>query len=142
MRVLGLDYGDRRIGVAVSDPTGIAITGLADITWNGADLDPVLARLSAILADYAEETPVERIVVGLPLTADGSEGPAARKVRGFMEELARRLNLPVDGADERHTTEDARAHLRETGWSGPKKKKKLDVMSAILILRGYLDGKR
>ena len=143
MRILGIDYGDRRIGLAVCDPTETAVTGLPTVEWDGEDVDALVRRLSEILAGYAGDgSPVERIVLGLPLRADGTEGDAARKIRRFGERLSTALGLPLDAYDERHTTEDSRAALRGTGWSGKKKKTKLDVMSAILILRGYLDAKR
>lgn len=143
MRVLAVDYGDRRIGLAVSDPTQTVATGLPNLEWDGRDAETVFARLRDMVADYADGgTPIGRIVVGLPLAADGSEGPSARKVRRFMAALTAAVGLPVEGFDERHTTEEARKALRDTGWSGKKKKRKLDVMAALLILRGYLDSQR
>lgn len=142
MRLLCIDYGLRRMGLAVCDPTEIAVTGLPNLEWDGIDLEPVWDRLQGILDGYREDAPVGRLVVGLPLRADGTEGDAAARIRRFVAELERRLGLPVDTFDERHTTEDARAALRDTRWSGKRKKAKLDVMAAILILRGYLDSKR
>lgn len=142
MRILGIDYGDRRVGLAVSDPTGIAVTGLPTTEWDGKDVEGLFRKIAAAIADYAEDAPVEKAVLGLPVRADGTDGPAALKVRSFGERLSQALGLPVDYFDERHTTEESRAALRATGWSGRKKKGKLDVMSAILILRGYLDARR
>ncbi len=143
MRILGIDYGDRRIGLAVSDPTQTAVTGLPTLHWDGQDLEAVCRELSGILAGYAEDgSPVGRIVLGIPLRTDGTEGPAAQKIRRFGERLAQTFDTPVDVYDERHTTEESRAALRPTGWSGKKKKAKLDMMSALLILRGYLDARR
>ncbi len=142
MRILGIDYGDRRVGLAVCDPTQIAVTGLPTVEWDGSDLQALARKLAAAIADYAEDSPVERIVLGLPVRADGTDGPAALKVRAFGSRISETLGIPVDYFDERHTTEDSRIALRPTGWSGKKKKEKLDVMSAILILRGYLDARR
>lgn len=142
MRILSIDYGDRRMGLAVCDPTGIAVTGLPTIEWDGKDVEGLFRKIAAATADYAEDSAVEKVVLGLPVRADGTDGPAALKVRAFGGRLSQALGLPVDYFDERHTTEESRAALRPTGWSGKKKKGKLDVMSAILILRGYLDAGR
>lgn len=142
MRVLCLDYGLRRIGLAVSDPTRTVATGLPSLEWDGRDLEPAYETLQTIVDGYADNGPVETLLLGIPLAADGSEGASAKRIRAFGEKLGARLGLPVEYQDERHTTEDARIALRDTGWSGKKKKQRLDVMSALLILRSYLDARR
>ena len=142
MRVLCLDFGLRRIGLAVSDPTRTVATGLPNLEWDGKDLEPVFEALQLQVDDYADNGPVALLLLGMPYKADGTEGDSAKRIRAFGEKLGARLNLPVEYQDERHTTEDARAALRDTGWSGKKKKTKLDVMSALIILRAYLDTLR
>lgn len=135
-RILGIDWGERRVGVALSDPLGITAQPLAFLPGgNEGDLLDALARL-------VEEREVERVVVGVPLHMSGARGARARKTEAFMARLAKRLSVPVEGWDERLSTAAAERSLREMGLSGKKRRRKLDVASAQLILQGYLDRQR
>jgi putative Holliday junction resolvase len=132
---LGIDPGDARIGVARSDPTGFLATPVETVRRGKGDL----ARIAAILA---EEEAVE-VVVGLPRSLSGREGPAAVKVREFAAGLARRLApVPVRLVDERMTTVSAEAMLRDQGRKGGKRRAVVDQAAAVLILQHALDTER
>ena len=133
MVILGLDYGDRRIGAAVTDPLEIAATALETIerTPDGSEFDE-LGRL-------IEERGVDRILVGLPLRMDGSEGIQVRKVRSFVKDLKQRFpQVEVETSDERLTSAQAHRALSEAGASNRVRKRNVDSMSAQLILNRYL----
>ena len=134
MRIMGLDFGDKRIGVAVSDPTGLIAQGLA-VLERGKSLKADLLRLR----DLAEKNEVETIVIGLPRNMDGSLGPQAEKVRMFGQKLAGLLDLPVKYWDERLTTMAAEKLLIQADVSRARRRKVIDKMAASLILQGYLD---
>lgn len=132
---LGIDPGDARIGVARSDPTGYLATPVETVRRGKGDL----RRLQAILA---EEEAVE-VVVGLPRSLSGREGPAAEKVRVFAGALARRIApVPVRLVDERLTTVSAEAMLRDRGKKGGKRRAVVDQAAAVLILQHALDNER
>ena len=132
---LGLDPGDARIGVARSDPTGFLATPLETVKRSRSDL----ARLAEIVV---EEEAVE-VVVGLPRSLSGREGPAAVKVRAFAARLARRVApVPVRLCDERLTTVSAEAMLRDRGRTGSKRRAVVDMAAAVLILQNALDTER
>ena len=132
MRALGLDYGSRRIGAAVSDELGIAAHPAPTIECDGEELD----RIAALVRERA----IGIIVVGLPLRMDGTEGPAARKVRGFAKQLRRRVrDVPVMLTDERLTTAQAHRALSEVGARRRERRREVDRMAAQLILQRYLD---
>ena len=132
---LGLDPGDARIGVARSDPTGFLATPLETVRRSRSDL----ARLAEIVV---EEEAVE-VVVGLPRSLSGREGPAAVKVRAFAARLARRVApVPVRLCDERLTTVSAEAMLRDRGRTGSKRRAVVDMAAAVLILQNALDTER
>jgi putative holliday junction resolvase len=132
---LGIDPGDARIGVARSDPTGFLATPVETVRRGKGDL----ARIAAILA---EEEAVE-VVVGLPRSLSGREGPAAAKVREFASALAHRLApVPVRLVDERMTTVSAEAMLRDQGRKGGKRRAVVDQAAAVLILQHALDTER
>lgn len=132
---LGLDPGDARIGVARSDPSGFLATPVETVRRGKGDL----ARLAKILA---EEEAVE-VVVGLPRSLSGGEGPAAAKVREFAAALARRIApVPVRLVDERLTTVSAEAMLRDRGRKGSKRREVVDMAAAVLILQHALDSER
>ena len=133
MRILALDYGERRTGVALSDPTGTIATGLDTIEH--ADADEAVEAVAALV----EEHGAGRVVVGLPLNMDGSEGPQARKVRSFVKVLSRRVDVPVETVDERLTTSEAHDVLSQAGATNRVRRSNVDRMSAQLILRRYLD---
>ncbi len=132
---LGIDPGDARIGVARSDPSGMLATPVETVRRGKGDL----ARLVRILAD---EAAVE-VVVGLPRSLSGGEGPAAAKVREFAGRLARRVApVPVRLVDERLTTVSAEAMLRDRGRKGGRRRAVVDQAAAVLILQHALDTER
>jgi putative holliday junction resolvase len=132
---LGLDPGEARIGVARSDPSGFLATPVETVARGAGDL----ARIRAILA---EEEAVE-IVIGLPRSLSGGEGPAAARVREFAGTLARQVEpVPVRLCDERLTTVAAEAVLREQGRKGKKRRAVVDQAAAVIILQHALDTER
>src|SRR5712671_7695671 len=135
-RVLGLDVGSRRIGVAVSDPLGITAQGLETLQRRNKRTD--LAALEQVIREYS----VREIVVGLPLRMSGAEGTQSGKMQVFAEELRKKFRLPVHLWDERLTSAEANRLLRETELSIEKRAKAVDRMAAILILQGWMEGRR
>jgi putative Holliday junction resolvase len=132
---LGIDPGDARIGVARSDPSGMLATPVETVRRGKGDL----ARITQILA---EENAVE-VVVGLPRSLSGREGPAAVKVREFALDLARRVApVPVRLCDERLTTVSAEAMLRDRGRKGAKRRAVVDQAAAVVILQQALEIER
>ena len=132
---VGIDPGDARIGVARSDPSGYLATPVETVRRGGGDL----ARLARIVD---EEEAVE-VVVGLPRSLAGGEGPAATKVRAFAARLSRRVApVPVRLVDERLTTVSAEAMLRDQGRKGGKRRAVVDQAAAVLILQHALDTER
>jgi putative Holliday junction resolvase len=132
---LGIDPGDARIGVARSDPSGFLATPVETVRRGRGDL----ARIAEILA---EEEAIE-VVVGLPRSLKGGEGPAAAKVRVFAADLARALApVPLRLVDERLTTVSAEAMLRDRGRKGAKRRAVVDQAAAVLILQHALDTER
>ena len=136
MRVLGLDVGDRRVGVAISDETGTVAQGRGVYPRRGMEED--LSHFAAL----CRREGVERVVVGLPLNMDGIEGEQARKAREFGEALARRTGLPVEYLDERLTTVEADRVLSQAGLSERRKRRVRDELAAVLILQAWLDRAR
>lgn len=132
MRIAALDVGEARIGVAVSDELGITAQGIGVVRRVGGRRD--LEALGALLAPY---TP-ERLVVGLPLKMDGSEGLQVTKVRAFAERVAAHLGLPLEYWDERLTTVAAERALLEADVSRRRRRELVDKVAASLILQGYL----
>jgi putative Holliday junction resolvase len=136
MRGLGLDVGERRIGVSLSDPEGILAMPLTVVDVRTEE--EALERNAAL----AREHEVDRVVVGLPLSMDGSMGLQAQRVTAFAETLAERMEIPVDTWDERLSTVAAGRALTEAGVKRGKKRKRLDSAAACIILQGYLDRSR
>lgn len=134
-RVLALDPGTRRVGVAVSDPLGITAQPHSVLDAEDPDLMGQIARLGADLG-------VERIVVGLPVSLNGTEGPAAATARTFAAAVAGATGLPVDLADERFTSVSAERVLVEAGLSGRRRRAVRDRVAAAVLLQAYLDGGR
>jgi putative pre-16S rRNA nuclease len=132
-RILGLDVGSRRIGIAVSDPLGITAQGLATLERRNKRHD--FEYLARVIRDYE----VKEIVVGLPLRMSGAEGTQADKMHVFAEELRRRFQLPVHLWDERLTSAEANRLLRETDLSIEKRGKAVDRMAAVLILQAWME---
>lgn len=135
-RVLGLDVGSRRIGVAVSDPLGITAQGLDTLERRNKRHD--FQHLRDVIRKYE----VNQIVVGLPLRMSGEEGIQADKMQSFAEELRKRFKLPVHLWDERLTSAEANRLLRETELSIEKRGKAVDRMAAVLILQGWMENRK
>jgi len=132
-RILAIDYGRARHGLAVSDALGLASHPLPALQRAGDAAD--LQALRAVLA----ERDVRRVIVGLPLNMDGSEGPMAREVRAFATALGAALALPVELEDERLSTDEAEQFLRDAGLRPGERKKLRDSVAAAVILRGVLE---
>jgi putative pre-16S rRNA nuclease len=132
-RVLGLDVGSRRIGVAVSDPLGITAQGLETLQRTTKRRD--FEHLQRVIQQYD----VREIVVGLPLRMSGAEGIQSDKMQVFAEELRKRFRLPVHLWDERLTSVEANRLLREADLSIEKRGKAVDRMAAVLILQGWME---
>ena len=132
MKILAIDYGDARTGIAVSDLTG-SIVGYTTVihSWNREKTVSEICRL-------VRERSAQRVVMGFPRNMDGSEGPRAELYRTFAAELEAALGMPVRLWDERRTTVEAHAILSETGYHGRKRKNTVDAVAASLILEGYL----
>ena len=134
MKILGLDYGEKRIGLAVSDETGTMAQGLITLTRKNRQAD-----LQA-LAGVMETQQIERIVVGYPLRIDGTAGIQCEKVKRFAELLERTFHLPVICWDETFSTKEAEQMMIEMKVKRTKKRKMVDRIAASIILQDYLDG--
>ena len=134
-RVLGLDVGARRIGIAVSDPLGITAQGLETLHRKNKKYD--FSFLHRVIRDYG----VVEIVVGLPLRMSGAEGIQAEKIQAFADDLRKHFKLPVHLWDERLTSAEANRLLRETDLSIEKRGQAVDRMAAILILQGWMESR-
>jgi len=133
-RILALDVGSKRIGVAISDPLGITAQGLDTIQRQNKRRD--LEALGRVLAKYA----VREIVVGLPLRLSGAEGTQSEKMRRFADDLHAQFGLTVHLWDERWTSTEANRLLRETDLSIKKRGQAVDRMAAILILQSWMEA--
>jgi len=135
MRIMALDYGDRRIGVAMSDPMGIIAQGYDVISSRGEEND-----INAI-CEIVKKEHVEEIVLGLPYNMNGSEGFRAEKTRAFAEALGSKTDVPIKFLDERLTTREAEQVLIMHGTRRENRKKVIDKMAATIILQTYLSMK-
>ena len=132
MRVMGIDYGDARTGVAISDAGGTLVGQTRVVShWDPAEVARQVAAL-------AQETGTERLVVGLPRNMDGTEGPRAQICRDFAARLQELTGLEPVLWDERRTTVDAHRILSQAGKRGKKRRQVVDAVAASLILEGYL----
>ena len=142
MRKLGLDVGDKTIGVAVSDALDITAQGITTIERVGIKKD------TGRILDYIKEYGCDTVVIGLPLKLDGTDSPQTEKVREFRQKLENKLNgsgmnhVKVDYYDERLTTVMAEKVLIEADLRRNKRKEIIDRQAAIIILQGYLDSKQ
>ncbi len=134
MRILGIDYGDVRIGIAVSDLTGMIAQSAGVIS--GRDEGKRLGELDSYFEKYKPET----VVLGYPLNMNGTKGERAEKSEAFAELLKSRYNVKVVLWDERLSSMAAHRTLEEAGISGKKRKGKVDPLAAAFILQGYLDS--
>jgi len=132
MRIMAIDYGDQRIGLAVSDPLGL----LCGEAWTMEEWNE--ERASLRISEEAKKRGVETLVLGLPKNMDGSEGPRAEKSRRFRERLEADSGLPVVLWDERRSSIEAHAILHANGKKERHHRKTVDAVAASLILEGYL----
>lgn len=133
-RVLAVDWGQRRFGVALSDPLRLIAQPLTVLTRRPKQRPPV-----GPIAELVRAHGVAAIVVGLPLTPEGEEGAAARAARAFGEALARRTELPVHFVDERMSTQHALKSARRAGVTDAESRSKIDAMAAVAVLQGWLE---
>lgn len=133
MRILALDVGDRRIGAAVSDPTGLLARPLTIIARRGtaADIEAV--------CKLAEEHKAAKVIVGLPLSLDGRVGPQAERVKDFAGKLGTSLSIPLELRDERFSTATVKEQRLESGRKMKKRRAPDDAEAAAVILQSYLD---
>jgi len=130
-RILGIDHGDVRIGIAMSDETAFLASPLTTVRNGKGAVDEIVALI--------EEHGVEKIIIGLPLNMDGSAGPAVEKVRKFAVKLSKKTSVPIVESDERLTTVTAHHNLREAGLDGRQRKGVVDMAAAQIILQDWLD---
>ena len=132
-RILGIDFGTVRIGLALSDPTGTLASPLPHLENKSP------RQIQTALSELIESHDVTKIVVGLPRNMDGTYGPAADKVREFITQIKVAIQLPIETQDERLTTAQATKQLKDIGLKDKDLRKKIDSSSASLILQQYLD---
>lgn len=135
--MLAVDWGAKRFGVAISDPGRIIAQPLTTLTRRPKQRPPV----GAVCA-LAAERGVTHVIVGLPLTGEGDEGPAALEARAFGDAIAARSGLPVEFVDERMSTARALAAAREAGVKDKDSRARIDQMAAVAILQAWLDRSR
>jgi len=135
MRILALDVGDKRIGVAISDPSQLLARSLKVIQRGSRQED------FAAVARLVEEYEVEKVVVGYPRSLDGTVGEQADKVERYAAGLAKAMDVPVLLWDERFSTVSAERLMREAGSRGKKKRERVDAVAAAVILQDYLDSR-
>ena len=136
MRILGLDYGSKRIGVAICDELGITAQGLPTIIRKNRA--QVMDAIRGLIGNYGVKT----IVIGYPIRLDGTEGIQCEKVNRFASRLESAFALPVIRRDETLTTREAENILIEAGMHREKRKNMVDRLAATLILQGYLDARK
>jgi len=136
MRVLGIDYGDKNIGLAISDPTGIIAQPHSIIKVTS------LKKAANDIVEIIKEKNIEKIVIGLPLDMSGNIGNSAEKVQQFGDLIEKRINISIEYWDERFSSNGVERILRDAGIDKRQKRKKvIDKMAAAYILQGYLDNK-
>lgn len=135
-RILGIDLGDARTGIALSDPGELIASGLCTLTEYSAE------RLIEKICALIKEREVSEVVIGLPVNMDGTHGPRALKVTVFAKLLSEKSGMNVRFYDERCSTMVAHRILNETDRRGRKRKQVIDTLSAEIILQDYLDRKR
>ena len=135
-KYLGVDYGDKRTGIAECDPSGLIATGICTVSEGG------MRKTAIRVAKEAIDRCCKLIVIGLPKNMDGTEGERAEVIRTFAAMLPEYTDIPYDFYDERMTTMVAYRFLGETGTYGKKRKDAVDTLSAQIILQGYIDRER
>lgn len=134
MRILGIDYGSRRVGLAISDPLGITAQPIGHFAWGSRD------DLAGLIRRTVREREIGMIVVGLPVSMKGTLGPAAVNVLDFVDWLAAEVPVPVRTWDERLTTAEAERVLIDAGMRRDRRKTRIDQVAAQLMLQNYLDA--
>ena len=135
-KYLGVDYGDKRTGLAECDISGLIAGGIGTISEGG------MRKTAQKVAEEAAKRSCKKIVIGLPKNMDGSEGPRADVIKAFGALLSEITDIPIDYYDERMTTMVAYRFLGETGTYGKKRKDTVDTLSAQIILQNYIDRER
>ena len=136
MRIMGLDYGDKTVGVAISDEMGITAQPVETIVRERTNkLRKTYQRLEELISEYGVDT----IVVGKPLNMNGTEGERVERTRAFSQELSRRTGIEIVELDERLTTAEADRILDATGVAVSARKEHIDKMAAAIILQTYLE---
>ncbi len=135
MRILGIDYGDSRVGISISDPFGWTAKGLETISWKG-NIERVIERIISIVDEYK----AEKIVVGFPKNMNGTIGPRGEKTQEFIDMLSKRVDPEIVKWDERLSTVAAHKIMNDTGVKAGKKRSIVDQVAAVYILQGYLDS--
>ena len=134
MRVMAIDYGSKAIGVAISDELRLTVRPLTTLRRHKQSRNQIIAQLQNLI----EENEVAELVVGLPLSLDGSFGDAAERVMVFIGELKKTISIPIIEQDERLTSREAEEVMRELGFDLRKRKEKSDEYAAAIILQDYL----
>lgn len=134
-RILALDYGKRRIGVAISDALGITAQPLE--TWVGADIKKVICNIQQLIEDQG----VVEVLVGMPLNLKGEQGEIAEKVLEFTQSLRNNLDVEINLWDERLTSKLAERTMQQMGMKPSRKKEKIDQLASVILLQNYLDFK-
>ena len=137
MRILGLDYGSKTVGVAMTDALGMTVQPYKTIQ---RDRESKLRQTLSEIAEIVEQYQIKKIVMGLPLNMDDTEGDRAAKTRDFAEKLKLRVPVPIEFTDERLTTMEAEEILDQSGIPRSGQKKVIDQVAAQLILEQYLRG--
>ncbi len=135
-RVLALDLGERRIGVAVSDPTATLARPVTTIVRRSREAD------FQAIARFIEEYSIERVVIGLPLSLNGTEGPQARQVRRYTARLAHTIDVPFEFWDERYSSSAAVEILKGKHRRRRQQRERIDATAAAVILQSYLDARK
>lgn len=142
-RIVGIDYGMVRIGLALSDPTKLIATPL-NTFLSDKKMEKTAEKLLAFLNDHAAKNKyeIEELVIGLPLLLNGKHGLLADEVHHFVEELKKLTSIPITLWDERLTTVQAERSLKESSLTRKKRAKVVDSVASLILLQNYLDSKR
>lgn len=135
-RILGIDLGEVRTGLAVSDPFGMMASGIGTVTAYSDE------KLLQLICEKINEYKPERVVMGNPVNMNGSEGERSRRIRSFAAALEERAGLPVTLVDERMSTMEAYRYMNITDTRGKKRRSSVDTLSAEIILQSYLDREK
>ncbi|SVB45065.1 uncharacterized protein METZ01_LOCUS197919, partial [marine metagenome] len=135
-RTLALDFGDKRIGVALSDPSGVLASPLTTVTRTNAHND--FNAISDLVTGHAVET----LVVGLPVSLNGTIGPQAQKTLNFCDELRKIISVPIETLNEQYTSAEAELRIRESGGKPSKHRGQVDALAAAIILQEWLDAEQ